>query len=40
MMNNAWKLGEGKKSYAQGWSNGEPGSIAFKKAPRVTHPYP
>jgi Ca2+-binding EF-hand superfamily protein len=38
MMNTAWKL-QDNPGYA-GWSNGEPGSIAFKKAPRPSHPYP
>jgi len=38
MMNTAWRLND-NPGYA-GWSNGEPGSIAFKKAPRPSHPYP
>lgn len=37
-MTNAWKLGE-EKSYAKGWANGAPGSIAFKKMPRPETHY-
>ena len=40
MMQNAWKLGDNSASYAKGWSNGEPGSIAYKKMPRPSKPYP
>lgn len=40
MMQNAWKLGESNKSYAKGWSNGEAGSLAYKKMPRPSKPYP
>lgn len=39
-MQNAWKLGDGSKSYAKGWANGEPGCAAFKKVLRPTKPYP
>lgn len=39
MMQNAWKLGDQSSSY-KGWSNGEPGCAAFKKAPRPSKPYP
>jgi len=40
MMQNAWKLGDNNKGYAKGWGNGEPGCVAFKKAPRPSKPYP